>query len=357
MKKHTLSRRQFLQAAGVLAGTAALPRWITQAPRYQVAVAQATTYDRDVIRETVFAMLDQLGGLGDVVRPGDSVAIKINLTGGTGSMWDQPVPANEYFVTHPEVVGALCAAVRDAGAGDLYIVEGAWDDESWAYAGYTDIRDEFDADFIDLNGKRPYDGYTDVPVGDGGLIYNSFKLNGILADVDVFMSVPKMKCHSGCGVTLSMKNLIGIAPISKYQTKTEDGRRSKLHGTGTEFRTRLPRVVVDLNRARPIDFALIDGIKTSEAGEGPWVPGFGPITANVLLAGKNPVATDAVATAVMGFDPEAKSQSETPFTFCDNHLQLAADAGLGSNRLDDIDVLGAAVDEVRVAFRPAIEMG
>lgn len=361
MNKNTLSRRQFLQAAGVLAGSVALPRWITrrrwaaQPARYQVAIGQATTYDRDVIRETVYAMLDNLGGLGDVVRPGDSVAIKTNLTG--GSIEDLPFQATDVYLTHPEVVGALCAAVRDAGAGDLYLVEGIWDRSSWATFGYEDIAREFDAERIDLNGKHPYDAYVEMPVGDGNLIYESFTLNGILADVDVFMSVPKMKCHSSCGVTLAMKNLVGIAPISQYQTKKEDGRRSALHGSGSEFKTRLPRVVVDLNRVRPIDFALIDGIKTSQAGEGPWVPGFSPIAANVLIAGKNPVATDAVAAAVMGYNPEAKSLSEAPFTFCENHLQLAADAGLGSNRLDDIDILGAAIDDVRVSFRNAIEMG
>jgi uncharacterized protein (DUF362 family) len=366
MKSHMwdlpLSRRQFLQAASAVTGSVALPRWITQSPLqvvspYQVAIAQTTTYDRDVIRETVFAMLDNLGGLDDIVRAGDRVAIKTNLTGGTGSMQDLPILATEYYMTHPEVVRALCEAVRDTGAGELYLVEGTWDSRSWRSAGYNDIAQELDAQFIDLNGKRPYDNYVEVPVGDGGLVYDSFMLNGILADVDVFMSVAKMKCHSGCGVTLSMKNLIGIAPISKYQIRKEDGRRSALHGEGDTYQARLPRVVIDLNRARPIDFALIDGIKTSQAGEGPWVPGFSPIAANVLVAGKNPVATDAVATMVMDFNPEAESLVEAPFTYCENHLQLAADAGLGSNRLDDIEILGAALDDVRVAFQTSVALG
>ncbi|MBN1963851.1 MAG: DUF362 domain-containing protein [Anaerolineae bacterium] len=357
-----LSRRRFLRVAGTLAGSITLPRWFTSASRlnaqpYQVVLAQATTYDRTVIHNTVFAMLDQLGGLGDVVRPGDRVAIKINLTGGTGSMQNLPTPATSYYLTHPEVVRALCEAVRDAGARELYLVEGAWDSRSWENTGYNDVARDCGAAIINLNEARPYDSFVEVPVGDGGLIYDSFQLNGILTDIDVFMSVAKMKCHSGCGVTLSMKNLIGIVPISRYMNRPQDGRRSALHGEGSEYRTRLPRVVVDLNRARPIDFALIDGIRTSQAGEGPWVPGFGPITANVLVAGKNPVAADAVATAVMGFHPEAESLADEPFTYCENHLQLAADAGLGSNRLQEIEILGAALDDVRVSFQPSIALG
>jgi uncharacterized protein (DUF362 family) len=358
-----LSRRRFLQVTGALAGGMLLPQWMTRAPRqivqpYSAAIAQASTYDRAVIREAVFSMLDDLGGLDDVVRPGDRVAIKVNLTGGTWSALNLPVLATEYYLTHPEVVRALCEAVSDAGAKTIYLVEGIWDSESWRSTGYDKVASAFDAEMIDLNRKSPYSDFVEVPVGDdGGLIYDSFTLNGLLADVDVFMSVAKMKCHSSCGVTLSMKNLVGIVPISKYMLHPEDGRRSALHGENGAFRTRLPRVVVDLNRARPIHFALIDGIKTSQAGEGPWVPGFSPVEANVLVGSKNPVAADAVATAIMDFDPEAESLTETPFTFCENHLQLAADAELGSNCLDDIAIYGAALDDVRTSFQTSIAMG
>jgi hypothetical protein len=151
--------------------------------------------------------------------------------------------------------------------------------------------------------------------------------------------------------------LVGVVPISRYMLRAVDGRRSALHGRGTVYKTRLPRVVADLVTARPIDFALIDGIKTSQGGEGPWVPSISPIVANVLVAGKNAVATDAVAAAVMGFDPETEGQTDPPFAYCDNHLQLAADVGLGSHRLADIDILGAALDDVRVSFETSVALG
>jgi uncharacterized protein (DUF362 family) len=114
----------------------------------------------------------------------------------------------------------------------------------------------------------------------------------------------------------------------------------------------VPRVIVDLNRARRIDFALIDGVRTSEGGEGPWIDGWTPLDAGALVAGKNPVATDAVAAAVMGFDPTAESRAETPFLFCENHLRLASQAGLGPYHLDEIEIVGAALEDVRREFRP-----
>jgi uncharacterized protein (DUF362 family) len=116
--------------------------------------------------------------------------------------------------------------------------------------------------------------------------------------------------------------------------------------------TRLPRVIVDLLRARPIHFALIDGIKTSEGGEGPWIGNPSPVEPGVLVAGADPVAADAVSTAVMGFDPTA-TRSESPFLRSDNHLNIAAELGLGTNRLDQIEVIGVPIDNVRCEFQPA----
>jgi uncharacterized protein (DUF362 family) len=359
-KASTFSRRDFLKTAGALASGVLLPdlvpgqvapaaRRVATAP--PVALAQATNYERAAVRKQVQGILDALGGLGDVVHRGDHVAIKPNLTGGTWWQSQISVPAVESMVTHPEVVHALVEAVLDAGAGKVTIVEAVFDRDSFKLWGYTDIADDLGATLMDLNRPAPARWFVSQPVGDGSLIYESFTINPVLTEVDVFMSAAKLKCHASAGVTLSMKNLVGMVPVSQYHLGN-DSNRSALHGRGNQYRTRLPRVIVDLNRARPIDFALIDGIGTSEGGEGPWIEGWTPLEVGVLVAGKNPVATDAVATAVMGFDPTAESLAETPFLFCENHLRLASEGGLGPCRLDEITVVGAALEDVRREFRP-----
>ncbi|NIM48174.1 MAG: DUF362 domain-containing protein, partial [Gemmatimonadales bacterium] len=248
-------------------------------------------------------MLDGLGGLGDVVRSGDRVAIKPNLTGGTGVTPLPGIPAIESYVTHPEVVRALGEALRDAGAGQLFIVEGVYDGESYPAWGYQDVAGALGATLIDLNVPQPYTDFISAPVGEGWFVYPEYTINPILTEVDVFVSVAKMKCHWSCGVTLSMKNLIGVIPVSHYRCGPDHFNRSDLHGCDGEFKTRLPGSVVDLTRIRPIHLALIDGVKTVEAGEGPWIETMAPVAPGVLVAGKNPVATDAVSAAVMGFDP------------------------------------------------------
>jgi uncharacterized protein (DUF362 family) len=109
--------------------------------------------------------------------------------------------------------------------------------------------------------------------------------------------------------------------------------------------TRLPRIILDLNRARPIYLALIDGIKTSEGGEAPR-GSFNPVQPGVLVAGKNALAMDAAATAVMGFDPTIAPPT-LPFIRTENYLNMARELGLGSNLLREIAVVGTLIEKVR----------
>jgi uncharacterized protein (DUF362 family) len=297
-------------------------------------------------------LLDGLGGLGDVIRPGNRVAIKTNLTGGTGVLPLPGVPAVESFVTHPELVRALGETLRDAGAGQLFIVEAVYEWGSYVSWGYEEVAAALGATLIDLNVPDPYVNFIPAPVGEGWFVYPEYTINPILSEIDVFVSVAKMKCHWSCGVTLSMKNLIGLIPVSHYRCGPDHRNRSDLHGCDGEFKTRLPGVIVDLNRIRPIHLALIDGVKTVEAGEGPWIETMAPVAPGVLVAGKNAVATDAVSAAVMGFDP-ATAYPSAPFLRSDNHLAWADAMGLGPHRLEEIHVVGAAIEDVRYGFRPA----
>jgi uncharacterized protein (DUF362 family) len=83
----------------------------------QVAIAKAANYDLKLVRQQVQALLDGLGGLGAIVHSGDRVAIKINLTGGTGARHCGDFPIESY-VTHP-AVQALGELVQDAGGRQL----------------------------------------------------------------------------------------------------------------------------------------------------------------------------------------------------------------------------------------------
>jgi len=323
----------------------------TPVPRPQVAIARCASYDRNLVEQQMRALIEDLGGLQDVIKPGGSVAIKVNLTGGASV---QPPPGRsltEAYATHPEVVRALGRVLRQAGAGQLYIVE-AWGMDAFTVCGYEPIAQELGAELVDLNVEAPFSDFVVMPVGTGAFIYDSFPLNRTLEKVDTFISVAKMKCHYNAGVTLSLKNQIGCTPERFYHVEGSLAPRAAMHGSAEESVTRVPGVIVDINRANPINFALIDGIMTVEGGEGPWIASVTPVSPGLLVAGKNPVCTDAVATAVMDFDPTTEWPT-TPFLHGHNHLTMARTMGLGTNVLDEIEVRGVPIAEARFPFKPA----
>ncbi len=325
----------------------------TTTPAYtsHVATAKIGNYDLTPIRAEMARMLDDLGGLGDLVKPGARVGIKPNLTGGTWSDPSLSAPATEIFNTHPALVQVLTELLIEAGAGTITIMEGLGDPLAYEAWGYSEVARATGTKLLDLCFADPYPNFTAFPVGPNYHVYESFQMNQTLAELDVFISVAKMKCHTSAGVTLSMKNLFGIPPISLYRRSPDHNNRSSFHGDAA-YETRVPRVIVDLNRARPVHLAIIDGIMTAEGGAGPWNREAAQVRPGVLVAGKDPVATDAVATAIMGFDPTAASRT-TPFLFCDNHLALAAEGGLGTNLLSEIGVHGPSIADLLHLFRPA----
>ena len=369
-----IGRREFIKWAGV-AGAGALVAGCTASPSYvrmvemdtpsletptaiqesteqfkaKVAISRPGNYNSKTVRQELQNMLDRLGGFGETIKPGAKVGIKVNLTGGTRAE-PQGVKGIDTYITHPEVVWALCELLRDSGVKSLYLMDGLFDQPSFAHWGYDLISNAMDAKMIDLNKSDPYRGFTQAEVGAGWYFYKDFTFNPLLTELDALISVAKMKCHYNAGVTLSMKNLVGLAPMDYYLRPGTKGSRTGFHGEDGRADRRLPKVILDLNRARPVQFSLIDGIKTCEGGEGPWINTFGAVSPGVLIAGTNPVATDAVAAAVMGFDPAAED-FKPPFTRSLNYLALANLLGLGTHRLHEIEVLGNQIGEVSTRFR------
>jgi uncharacterized protein (DUF362 family) len=351
------SRREFINTMGVALAGVLISRYglsnnliglhgILKGTRSNmVAATIADNYESTFIRQRVEHLFDSLGGISDVVQPGDKVGIKINLTGGSGWANDpmlNGVDIRECAWTHPEVIRAVGELLIDSGVNgnDIYIVEARWDDACYYQYGYSDVQDYLGAHVINLNVAAPYGDFIIKPTGSDYFFYDSFIMNGILNEIDVFVSIPKMKQHYTAGVTHSMKNLVGCTPLNYYQMPDQQGTRSKLHLEGGEAGFHLPRSICDLNMARPVHLAVIDGVKNAIGGEGPWNPTFEPHEDHFLLAGKNAVSTDSIASYIMGNDPEPAQLLRPDGTYCDNHLWLANQKGLGTNIISEIELVG-----------------
>lgn len=372
-----MTRREML----ALMGAAALPaKAAKEAPAAPVAVAKCRSYDED-LAGTLSTMFDQLGGLPKLVK-GKAVTIKLNLTGDPGlRVMGKPVGLTHY--THPNVIEAFVHLLDRAGAKRVRLVESCWAtggplEEYMLDAGWRVRRLQSAAttlEFENTNALGKSKQYSRFKAPAGAYMFPAYDLNRAYEDTDVFVSMAKLKNHATCGVTLSLKNCFGITPASIYgddageqepNEKPTKGRGSVLHAgkrgpsksapqeldprSSREPGYRVPRIVADLAAARPIDIAIIEGVETIAAGEGPWIRGVRPVQPGVLIAGTNPVCTDAVAAAVMGYDPAA-GRGTAPFIGCDNTLKLAEGHGVGTTDLKRIEVRGVPIREALYRFQ------
>lgn len=380
-----ITRRELIQSFGAAAAAGFLhPLNLLAAsspPTAPVAIAQCSTYGPEV-RATLATLFDQLGGLERLVK-GKTVAVKLNLTGDATSSL-RGMPKGLTYWVHPEVVGSTVSLLGQAGARRIRLLESTLDPdgsmEKFLLAAKWNPRDLASAasrvEFEDTNYAGPSGKYTRLAVPGGGLLFKAYDVNRSYEDCDVYVSLAKLKEHSTAGVTLSMKNSFGIPPCTIYGSaagldepaRVVKGARGMLHDglrqppksslpeidpkSPRDPGYRVPRVTAELAAARPIHLAIIDGISTVAGGEGPWVKAMRPVEARLLIAGTNSVTTDAVCTALMGFDPMA-DRGIAPFEHCDSTLKLAEQLGLGTRDLKRIEVRGVPIARARVNFRSA----
>lgn len=381
-----VTRRDWLALSGLALGAMAVrPDKVEAAvpagPVEPVSVAKVRSYDEDLTAQ-FRRMFDQIGGIDKQVR-GKTVGIKVNLTG--GGNFPGYTTGDTHWV-HPRVVGAAVAAFGALGAKRIRILEGV----DSRKRGYT-LEDKLlsgGADVAAIRNAAPLVEFenTDAPgqakqysllkVGSKPYVFPGFQLNHSYEDCDFFVSMGKMKNHEEMGLTICIKNLFGITPLGIYgnretvfhygQVQSPSGAPVEIDPKSNRYEGwRLPRVLVDILGARPVDLAIADGIVSMVGGEGPWVLGSKPCHPGILVVGRNVVNTDSVAAATMGYNPRAgrheapyrvykNPKSHPPeqltpgdesFQYADNMMLLAEAAGLGSADLTKIDVRGVPIKE------------
>lgn len=383
--KTEYTRRKFIQATGA----AAVACWLSPlrlfaevaAPAARVAVAKCSAYSAEVLA-ILQTMFDRLGGLERLVK-GKTVAIKLNLTGGPKDrVGGKPVEVTSWV--HPQVIGATVHLLGRAGANRIRLLESAAETaaplEEFMLRARWNLHDFLSAaprvEFENTNYLGRAKRYSRFSVPGGGLMFKAYDLNHSYEDCDVFLSLAKLKEHSTAGVTLSMKNCFGMTPCAIYgdgagvdePSVLPRGGRGMLHEgnrqppksslgennprSPRDGGYRVPRITADLVAARPVHLAIIDGIESMAGGEGYWVKRTRPVRPGLLIAGTNCASTDAVAVALMGFDPMA-DRGTPPFETCDSTLRLAEQLGVGTRDLRRIEVVGTPFRDAVFRFRMA----
>ncbi|MHB8065194.1 MAG: DUF362 domain-containing protein [Ruminiclostridium sp.] len=260
--------------------------------------------------------VENAGGLGSIIKENNTVVIKPNLV--------KPLSPEDGIVTDYRVIQEIVTIVKRCGAGKVIIAEATPYGDVFELAKYYNISG---VELIDMNALSKEDCYELIP--QNSLTKEVLFIPKLYMDADVVISVAKLKTHFeyDAGVTLSLKNSMGVPPTKFYG----EDYKEKLHLLG------LKEAIVDLNKIRKPDFVVIDGIIGGE-GYGPLL--VRPIKSNIMLAGIDPVAVDTVALTFMGF-----TLDEVP------HVQLASKEGLGISDLSKIKIVGADLNLIKMKFQ------
>ena len=383
-QRSALSRREALAGLAALVVPACSRKAVAfnpHAPSAPVSIARCGSYGAE-LTPTLGRMFDQLGGLSQLVA-GKTVALKVNMTG-PGRLRFGTVPSELTHYTHPAVVGATIRHLAAAGAKRIRVLEGCFAssdpleefmlDAGWDPSDLLNAAPNVEMENTNILGRGQR--YHRLMAPRGAYIFPGFDFNHAWAESDVIISLAKMKEHQTVGITLGMKNMFGATPITIYgngagkdepSLDAHSGRGDVMHdgkrgpsksapqeldpSTPRDHHYRMPRIVVDVCAALPVHLTIIDGISTMLGGEGPWTqPTMRLGSPGVLVAGLNPVCTDAVGVAVMGYDPTA-TRGQPPFDECDSFLELADVRGLGTRDLRRIEVVGTPIKDAVYAFR------
>jgi len=177
---------------------------------------------------------------------------------------------------------------------------------TFKYLGYEKLAKEYGVNLINLSEAEA----EKVSVKVNGEAFE-FSVPKIIRDADLRVNVPKMKYMSFTKISAALKNIFGCNPYPK---------KFKYH-------SKLDEVIVALNKAMPFNLHVLDGIT---------IYGSKALKLGLVMASRDPVATDAVAATVMGFNPKSVA-----------HIRLAEKEELGNSTFV---VKGTDLDYFRKRF-------
>jgi uncharacterized protein (DUF362 family) len=293
-----MNRRDWLIASGAATGAALTMRF--QQRRYsrdlrpawsRLAILNADRYS-DKLDELVHDGL-QLFNL-DVHRK--SVLLKPNIV--------EYIPGRPVN-TDVQLIGAAAEAFLRLGAASVIVAEGPGHHRDTEFLVHeTGLADQLvhrKISFVDLN--RDELAKTKLQANYSGL--GHLWLPRTVLASDFIVSMPKVKAHHWTGVTLSMKNMFGVVPGSRYGWP-----KNVLHWVG------IHESILDICATVRPNFVIADSIVVME-GDGP-LNGSAKML-NTILLSDDPVAADFFLARLLGSQPNGIKYLREAARFIGNH--------------------------------------
>jgi uncharacterized protein (DUF362 family) len=297
-----INRRDFLkyQVTGALcltSGILAPKRLFAQAPP-DIAVAKGGP------AAATRAAVSALGGISRFVKKGQRVVIKPNMS--------FPTPPERASNTHPEVVRELAALCREAGAERVLVLDNPLGPAELCMetSGIAEACAVIDRRMVHTVSDPSQ--FSEKRIPDGKSLTETDIMKEVLR-ADVLIAAPVAKSHSGAGVSLSMKGMMGLV----YN-------RMIFH------RRDLHTAIVDLSTVLKADLTVIDATRVLSTG-GPGGPGK-VLTPDAVIASADMVAADAYTVAAFEWYGKTYRPDQV------RHIREAHQRGLGRMDIENLRV-------------------
>lgn len=305
-----ISRRAFI-GQSLTAGAA-----LAMAPGFPsiVRASADTGFDLAVARgeagQAVRAVVETLGGMQRFVKSGQRVVLKPNMS--------FPNPPEWGSTTHPDVVKTVARLCIEAGAKRVSVIDQPLrrPEVCLRRSGIVDACQGMpDVAVLALSEQK---FYTKVAVPDGKVLREVEVAQDVL-QAEVLINLPVAKSHMATGVSLGMKNLMGLIWDREYFHQYID----------------LNQGVADLSTLIRPDLIIMDATRPMTTA-GPGGPGT-VVQLDTIIAGTDPVAVDAYTVPLARWYGQQFTGSQV------KHIKAAASLGLG-----EIEVSALSIKEMDV---------
>ncbi len=282
-----------------------------------VSLVRCASYASPGLDRALAEAIEAAGGL--EVR-GASVLVKPNLLNANGP--------ERAVSTQPEMVAAMVRWLLAAGADRVLVGDSPAFQPQDLVGRKSGVKEAAEA-----TGALWADCSTGVEVENPeGSLVKRFTLAQAMVESDLLVNMPRLKTHQLMYFSGAIKNLFGLVP----------GLQKSAFHLRFPGRPEFASMLADLCLAAAPDFCVMDGIV---AMEGPGPNNGKPRRLDLLLASKDPLALDATACRVVGYEPlsipyisELVARGPSPGPVRSSWI----------GALSDIELRGLALEEARV---------
>ncbi len=303
-----MNRRQFLRKGFIFSALGSLyASTIGKIPLFAAGSSKPSSGKFDLVAvrggepvEMYHRAMQELGGMRQFVKPGQTVALKPNAS------WD--VPPERAANTNPDLVEAIVKDCLEAGASRVFAFDNTCDEweRSYQNSGIEAAVRRGGGQMLHAHLERYYKE-VEIP---GAQRLKTAKVFEQLIESDVFINIPVLKHHASTTITVAMKNLMGVVWDRRFWHRND-----------------LNQCIADFCLYRKPDLNIVDAylVMTQNGPRGTSESDLSRMRS--LMVSTDMVAIDAAGAAMLGHQPEDIGQ-----------LRLAAEMNIGNIKLDELNI-------------------